>query len=362
MKRLYFLTVFISICLYVNTFFAEKEENKCFICMRDLWLQKEVFNKAFHVKKLKTLKCCHKKICDECYKTAKEKSVNCYNCGKIFDVEETSTSVQHKAGPRGNMTVSIENYPTDHCEKKNCIICNCESAILATFNMYEKRNGEKYYRDEIAYFPNNKYGLELLGIFKIAFDNNLLFQLGVSVSEGTYGIVFAGIHFKTRISGGATEHAYPDHGYLKRIKESAWNYLIPCTELNDIINNRKIGKCILQKYLDKTFTTLLPDDDNYKEGCVDGKKFEQEVLNTELTEEEKKDDYYVEEDVKGKKFEQNVLNIKLTKEENKNNNYVKGNVDGKNFLNIKLTEEENKVNEYSKNSVCSWYTSILCCC
>ena len=47
MKRLYFLTVFISICLYVNTFFAEKEENKCFICMRDLWLQNEVFNKPF---------------------------------------------------------------------------------------------------------------------------------------------------------------------------------------------------------------------------------------------------------------------------------------------------------------------------
>ena len=280
----------------------------------------------------------------------------CYNCKKNFDVE--STSVQHNDGPRGNMTVSIVNYEIGHCEKENCIICDCENTILATFNMYEK----EYYRGENAYFPNNKYGLELLGIFKIAFDNNLLFQLGVSVSEGTYGIVFAGIHFKTRISGGATEHAYPDHGYLKRIKESAWNYLIPCTELNDIINNRKIGKCILQKYLDKTFTTLLPDDDNYKEGCVDGKKFEQEVLNTELTEEEKKDDYYVEEDVKGKKFEQNVLNIKLTKEENKNNNYVKGNVDGKNFLNIKLTEEENKVNEYSKNSVCSWYTSILCCC
>ena len=127
MKRLYFLTVFLSICLYVNTFFATKEENKCFICQEE-----------FHVEKLETLKCCHKKICDECYKTAKEKSVNCYNCGKIFDVEETSTSVQHNDGPRGNMTVSIENYKIGHCEKGNCIICDCESTILATFNMYEK--------------------------------------------------------------------------------------------------------------------------------------------------------------------------------------------------------------------------------
>lgn len=358
MKRLYFLTVFISICLYVNTFFAEKEENKCFICMRDLWLQKEVFNKAFHVKKLKTLKCCHKKICDECYKTAKEKSVNCYNCGKIFDVEETSTSVQHNAGPRGNMTVSIVNYEIGHCEKENCIICDCESTILATFNMYEK----EYYRGENAYFPNNKYGLELLGIFKIAFDNNLLFKIDNSVTNGTYGIVFNGIHFKTQTLGGATEYAYPDHEYLKRIKMSAWNFSIPCVEYNDIINNRKIGKCILQKYLNKTFTTLLPDDDNYKEGCVDGKKFEQEVLNTELTEEEKKDDYYVEEGVEGNKFKQKDLKTELTEEENKNNNYVKGNVDGKNVLNIKLTEEENEGDEYLKNSVCSWCTSILCCC
>ena len=326
MKRLYFLTVFLSICLYVNTFFATKEENKCFICQEE-----------FHVEKLETLKCCHKKICDECYKTAKEKSVNCYNCGKIFDVEETSTSVQHNDGPRGNMTVSIENYKIGHCEKGNCIICDCESTILATFNMYEKEKGKKYYRDEITYFPNNKYGLELLGIFKIAFDNNLLFKLENSVTTKKYGIVFAGIHFKTQTLGGATEHAYPDHEYLKRIKMSAWNFSIPCVEHDDIINNRKIGKCILQNYLDKTFTTLLSNDDNYKEGCVDGKIFEQEVSKTELTEEEKKDDYYVEEDVEGKKIEQNVLNIKLT-------------------------EEEKKGDEFLKNSVCSWCTSILCCC
>ena len=337
MKRLYFLTVFFSICLYVNTFFATQEGTKCFICQKDLFSQEEGFDEEFHVEKLETIKCCHKKICEGCYKTAKEKSVNCYNCGKIFDVEETSTLVQHKAGPRGNMTVSIENYSTDHCEKKNCIICNCESAILATFNMYEKRNGEKYYRDEIAYFPNNKYGLELLGIFKIAFDNNLLFKLENSVTTKKYGIVFAGIHFKTQTLGGATEHGYPDHEYLKRIKMSAWNFSIPCVEHDDIINNRKIGKCILQNYLDKTFTTLLSNDDNYKEGCVDGKIFEQEVSKTELTEEEKKDDYYVEEDVEGKKIEQNVLNIKLT-------------------------EEEKKGDEFLKNSVCSWCTSILCCC
>lgn len=326
MKRLYFLTVFFSICLYVNTFLATQEGNKCFICQEE-----------FHVEKLETLKCCHKKICDECYKTAKEKSVNCYNCGKIFDVEETSTSVQHNAGPRGNMTVSIVNYEIGHCEKGNCIICDCESTILATFNMYEKEKGKKYYRDEITYFPNNKYGLELLGIFKIAFDNNLLFKLENSVTTKKYGIVFAGIHFKTQTLGGATEHAYPDHEYLKRIKMSAWNFSIPCVEHDDIINNRKIGKCILQNYLDKTFTTLLSNDDNYKEGCVDGKIFEQEVSKTELTEEEKKDDYYVEEDVEGKKIEQNVLNIKLT-------------------------EEEKKGDEFLKNSVCSWCTSILCCC
>ena len=324
MKRLYFLTVFISICLYVNTFLATKEENKCFICQEE-----------FHVEKLETLKCCHKKVCDECYKIAKDKSGNCCNCKNNFDVE--STLVQHKAGPRGKMTVSIEDYPTGHCEKENCIICDCKDTILATFNMYEKEKENKYYRTEFAYFPNNKYGLELLGIFKIAFDNNLLFQLGDSVTTGGYGIVFAGIHFKTQTLGGEINHAYPDHGYLGRIQDTAWNYLIPCREYNNIKKKKKIGKCILQKYLDKTFTTLLPGDDNYKEECVDGKIFEQEVSKTELTEEEKKDDYYVEEDVEGKKIEQNVLNIKLTK-------------------------EENKGDEYLKNSVCSWCASILWCC
>lgn len=326
MKRLYFLTVFLSICLYVNTFFATKEENKCFICQEE-----------FHVEKLETLKCCHKKVCEGCYEKAKDESGNCHNCKKNFNVEETSTSVQHNDGPRGNMTVSIENYKIGHCEKENCIICDCESTILATFNMYEKEKGKKYYRDEITYFPNNKYGLELLGIFKIAFDNNLLFKLENSVTTKKYGIVFAGIHFKTQTLGGATEHAYPDHEYLKRIKMSAWNFSIPCVEHDDIINNRKIGKCILQNYLDKTFTTLLSNDDNYKEGCVDRENFEQEVSKIELTEEEKKDDYYVEEDIEGKKIKQKGLKTELTK-------------------------EENKGDEFLKNSVCSWCTSILCCC
>lgn len=68
--------------------------------MRDLCLPGEVFDKENHVEKLKKLKCCHKKVCERCYKIAKNKSGNCYNCGKIFDVEETSTSVQYTAGPR----------------------------------------------------------------------------------------------------------------------------------------------------------------------------------------------------------------------------------------------------------------------
>ena len=71
MRRLYFLTVFISICLYVNTFFATQEGNKCFICQEE-----------FHVEKLETLKCCHKKVCDECYKFAKDGSGKCCNCKK----------------------------------------------------------------------------------------------------------------------------------------------------------------------------------------------------------------------------------------------------------------------------------------
>ena len=90
-------------------------------------------------------------------------------------------------------------------------------------------------------------------------------------------------------------------------------------------------------YLDKTFTTLLSNDDNYKEGCVDRENFEQEVSKIELTEEEKKDDYYVEEDIKGKKIKQKGLKTELTK-------------------------EENKGDEFLKNSVCSFCTSILCCC
>lgn len=52
--------------------------------MRDLCLPGEVFDKENHVEKLKNLKCCHKKVCERCYKIAKNKSGNCYNCGKFL--------------------------------------------------------------------------------------------------------------------------------------------------------------------------------------------------------------------------------------------------------------------------------------
>ena len=72
MKRLYFLTVFLSICLYVNTFFATKVKEKNVVYVY-LFEKQEKFDEKIHVKKIRVLKCCGRKICDKCYKDNKGK-------------------------------------------------------------------------------------------------------------------------------------------------------------------------------------------------------------------------------------------------------------------------------------------------
>ena len=108
----------------------------------------------------------------------------------------------------------------------------------------KKENEKEYYRKEFAYFSNNKYSLELLGIFKIIFDNNLLFQLGYSVTNGRYGTFCRNSFFLKKISGGETKYAYPKHGYLNRIKCSACLFYILYIKYNNIINNKKKGNIV----------------------------------------------------------------------------------------------------------------------
>lgn len=72
----------------------------------------------------------------------------------------------------------------------------------------------------IAYLPKNKDGEEVLELLKKAWERRLLFRVGTSVTTGQNNVItWSGIHLKTQMSGGSSNHGYPDETYFSRVKK-----------------------------------------------------------------------------------------------------------------------------------------------
>ncbi|KAG5190704.1 hypothetical protein JKP88DRAFT_175447 [Tribonema minus] len=72
----------------------------------------------------------------------------------------------------------------------------------------------------VAYLPDIPEGREILELLKRAFEHRLLFTVGTSRTTGISNtVVWASIHQKTRMDGGATAFGYPDSGYFLRVKQ-----------------------------------------------------------------------------------------------------------------------------------------------
>ena len=80
----------------------------------------------------------------------------------------------------------------------------------------------KIYKGRLTnvFLPNDDAGSKALQLLKLAFERGLLFRVGKSVTTGNPedGIVWNGIHQKTRRDGGAANHGYPDPTFLQRLQ------------------------------------------------------------------------------------------------------------------------------------------------
>ncbi|XP_008305213.1 E3 ubiquitin-protein ligase DTX3L-like isoform X2 [Stegastes partitus] len=71
-----------------------------------------------------------------------------------------------------------------------------------------------------AYLPDNKEGNEVLQLLKRAFDQKLIFTVGMSRTTGIEDqVTWNDIHHKTSHTGGPQSFGYPDPNYLSRVKE-----------------------------------------------------------------------------------------------------------------------------------------------
>ena len=112
------------------------------------------------------------------------------------------------------------------------------------FNLYEN----VYKRTERAYYPKCKEGDLALWLVCEAWKLGKLFTMGTSVTTGKYGIVFSGIHLRTNIKYGFT-----NHGYSSNPKEDMKDIL------TNLINECNAFNIFTPSQLDD-FAGLKPDD------------------------------------------------------------------------------------------------------
>ena len=90
--------------------------------------------------------------------------------------------------------------------------------------------GEKYTgTTRIAYLPDVPEGYKILKLITKAFEQNLLFTIGSSLTNGSTNIVtFGNIHLKTSQSHDSV-YGFPDPTYFSRVKEELAQYNITCS-------------------------------------------------------------------------------------------------------------------------------------
>ena len=82
------------------------------------------------------------------------------------------------------------------------------------------RPGERYNgTSRCTYLPITDEGDEALELLKSAFRQGHLFRVGDSITTRAKNqTVWAGIHQKTALGGGVTQHGWPDPGYFGRLR------------------------------------------------------------------------------------------------------------------------------------------------
>ncbi|KAL2805006.1 E3 ubiquitin-protein ligase DTX3L [Daubentonia madagascariensis] len=178
----------------------KKEKSICIICM-DTISNKQVLPKCKH------------EFCAPCINEAMSYKPVCPVC-------QTSYGIQKGNQPDGSMFVTMSKDSLPGYE-------SCGSLVIS-YNMKggiqtkEHPNpGRAYYGiQRTAYLPDNKEGREVLTLLRRAFNQKLIFTVGDSRVSGFSDVItWNDIHHKTSRFGGPEKYGYPDHAYLKRVKE-----------------------------------------------------------------------------------------------------------------------------------------------
>lgn len=124
--------------------------------------------------------------------------------------------------PSGSMQTSIERLSCDgHA--------GCATLVL----QYDFPSGMQGPRDptpgvpyrgtsRTCYYPHSALGWSCVRLLRLAFERGQLFRIGASATTGRDNVVvWGGIHQKTAMHGGETNHGWPDDTCLQRLQSEA---------------------------------------------------------------------------------------------------------------------------------------------
>ncbi|KAJ7999239.1 hypothetical protein DPEC_G00213380 [Dallia pectoralis] len=176
------------------------EEENCPICM-DTFKDKS------------TLSCKHE-FCGECLRQAVESMGSiCPVCKDVFGKVEGNQ-------PEGHMTYHTSNICLPGFSNSGTITINYVIPDGKQTNKHPHPGNLFYGTRRTAYLPNNKEGNEVLHLLRKAFDQKLIFTVGMSRTTGAENsVTWNDIHHKTNTHGGPQGFGYPDPDYLRRVKD-----------------------------------------------------------------------------------------------------------------------------------------------
>ncbi|KAJ1175764.1 hypothetical protein NDU88_001050 [Pleurodeles waltl] len=162
--------------------------------------------------KKKTLDKCKHEFCEQCLRTAMSHKPVCPVCNTPYGVVIGDQ-------PHGRMT--------HHCIPDRLPGYRC-GTIVIDYSIPDGVQGAKHPNpgqrfqgaQRRAYLPDDDEGRDILHLLKKAFDQKLIFTIGQSRTTGTSNTVtWNDIHHKTSMHGGSQSFGYPDHEYLKRVRD-----------------------------------------------------------------------------------------------------------------------------------------------
>uniref|UniRef100_A0A673BTX3 E3 ubiquitin-protein ligase n=2 Tax=Sphaeramia orbicularis TaxID=375764 RepID=A0A673BTX3_9TELE len=179
---------------------GKDEEDKCPICL-------DTFNNKTQLK-------CKHEFCEECLENSKKSTgAMCPVCKDVFGLIEGDQ-------PDGQMTwdkshISLPGFP-----KCGSIRIHYHIPSGIQTERHPKPGNSYTGISRTAYLPDNKEGNEVLLLLKKAFDQRLIFTVGMSRTTGLDNqVTWNDIHHKTSMIGGPQSFGYPDPDYLTRVKE-----------------------------------------------------------------------------------------------------------------------------------------------